>query len=172
MQRVALVQDQTVTVYQNRVLSLWFWVSFGVRSCGLFFSPPFNFNIMFCTHSVGGGLVMVCCACLSNSCNNTGNPVLLSWLTPLVTHSSSSSSPPCFVFCLFFPHKSHNLAPAPSSLCRRRHSFCRSPVCGVPAESEDSHVEPRSHAARGQAHVFRIPPAAASLWRHQGGVLP
>lgn len=51
-------------------------------------------------------------------------------------------------------------------------TFYRSPVCGVPTESEDSHVEPHSHAARGQEHGFWIPPAAASLWGHQSGILP
>lgn len=72
----------------------------------------------------------------------------------------------------------------PPLLAHRRHSprpplppppptpSCRSPVCGLPAESEDPHVKPGSHAARGQAHVLRVPPATASLRRHQSGVLP
>lgn len=117
-----------------------------------------NFNIMFyhfffsLTQWVGGGGVL-CHFLLSNSCNNTcilsRPPDLLPpplSLTPLIVLSVSSLPLP--------PSPSHKSHPSCSSPLYNVNTFSRSPVCGVPAESEDSHIEPRSHTARGQAYVF------------------
>lgn len=135
----------------------------GVFGCYILWSLTFPFSTLILIYCfaliqwVGGDGVLCCFFCQTH-------------VITLVILSCSLDSLICHSSCVFCLHHSQISQPPPC-LCTID-TLCRSPVCGVPAESEDSHVKPRSHTTRGQAHVFRISPAAASLWRHQSGVLP
>lgn len=127
-----------------------------------------------------GGEVVVCCgfcpACVITMVTSCLALLVHSLLPslPLFLRPLSHYIPPfmflsCFFVFFFIPPIIY-LAPHPFW---QRHRFsCRSPVCRLSAQSEDSHVEPRSHQKGGQAHDLRVPPTAARLWRHQSGVLP
>lgn len=156
---------------------LWLLVSLGVTVCGLLLNLPSSIIdlkvVTFCWTSSKWGEVVVCFAVSSSS----------SFIKQLLKSCLDSLPAPTTLIFHFVPPFS--LPPAhkrilqshPTCLCCVDTCFfflflCRSAVCGLPTQSQDSHLKPSSYATRGQAHDFWIPPAAAGVRRHQSGVLP